>query len=61
MRWPARRERDPSGWRRWFAWYPVRIGAVRVWLEVVERRPVPGQFLHPSMMFIDREYRTAID
>jgi hypothetical protein len=25
-------------WHRWFAWYPVLVDDVLVWLETVERR-----------------------
>ncbi len=25
-------------WRRWFAWFPVRVGNQRVWWEYVERQ-----------------------
>jgi hypothetical protein len=25
-------------WRRWFAWYPVRIGDDVVWFEMLKRR-----------------------
>lgn len=25
-------------WHRWFAWHPVPVGAVMVWMQVVERR-----------------------
>lgn len=27
-------------WRRWFAWYPVRIGENLHWFETIERRKV---------------------
>jgi hypothetical protein len=30
-------------WRRWFAWYPVKIDGRRVWLRMVERR-IPSQY-----------------
>lgn len=33
---------DDAGWRRWFAWHPVRIGYDWVWLEWLEREFVPG-------------------
>jgi hypothetical protein len=29
-----------SGWRPWFAWRPVKVSGVWVWLEKVERRQV---------------------
>ena len=41
MRWPAKRERGLYDWNRWFAWRPVRIGAVWIWGEHVERRVIP--------------------
>lgn len=25
-------------WQKWFAWYPIRIGNNKVWLETVYRR-----------------------
>lgn len=25
-------------WHEWFAWRPTRVGAVWVWLEVIERK-----------------------
>ena len=28
----------PGPWRRWFAWYPVRIGEYKVWLQQIIRR-----------------------
>lgn len=36
MRWSAVPPKGPV-WRKWFAWYPVRIGDEWVWLEMVER------------------------
>lgn len=36
-------------WREWFAWYPVRIRGVRVWLKTVTRRVNPHT--------LDWEYR----
>jgi hypothetical protein len=35
MRWKER-QNGPK-WRKWFAWYPVKIGDTWVWLEVIER------------------------
>ena len=32
MRWSINR------WKRWFAWYPVRVGDDIVWLEWIERK-----------------------
>lgn len=42
MRWAsesyeARKDRLKL-WHPWFAWFPVRIGERRVWLETVQRR-----------------------
>ena len=37
MRWKVT---EPRGWHRWFAWYPVEMGAFWYWLEFVERRTV---------------------
>jgi hypothetical protein len=38
------RPKDRTTWRRWFAWHPVIIDNVTVWLEVVERRRHPDIF-----------------
>jgi len=38
------RPKDRASWRRWFAWHPVIIDNVTVWLEVVERRRHPDIF-----------------
>jgi hypothetical protein len=37
MRWRIN-DFDPFQWHQWFAWYPVRIGYRRVWLEKIERQ-----------------------
>jgi hypothetical protein len=36
--------KDRSQWQRWFAWHPVIIDNVTVWLEIVERRRDPDIF-----------------
>ena len=36
--------KDRATWRRWFAWHPVIIDNVTVWLETVERRRHPDIF-----------------
>ena len=42
MRWATETREDKnrrlSKWRKWFAWYPVKIENERVWLEYVYRR-----------------------
>jgi hypothetical protein len=38
------RPKDRARWQRWFAWHPVIIDNVTVWLEVVERRRYPDIF-----------------
>jgi hypothetical protein len=38
-------------WHRWFAWYPVRIGDERVWLEFVERRITEGGLFDDSFWY----------
>src|SRR5262249_305195 len=38
------RPKDRTSWRRWFAWHPVIIDNVTVWLEIVERRRHPDIF-----------------
>jgi hypothetical protein len=30
--------KDRAEWQRWFAWHPVIINNVTVWLETVERK-----------------------
>lgn len=37
MRWRAFQVTDKTKWHAWFAWYPVKIGKTRVWLERVQR------------------------
>lgn len=58
------REGEAGPWERWFAWFPVRVGAspetygYLVWLETIERR-----WFYPPIWFIPpapwrwREYR----
>ena len=36
--------RDRATWRRWFAWHPVLIDNVTVWLEIIERKRDPDIF-----------------
>jgi hypothetical protein len=38
------RPKDRTSWHRWFAWHPVIIDNVTVWLEVVERKRDPDTF-----------------
>ena len=38
------RPKDRASWQRWFAWHPVIIDNITVWLEVVERRRHPDIF-----------------
>ena len=38
------RPKDRASWRRWFAWHPVIIDNVTVWLEVIERKRDPDIF-----------------
>ena len=38
------RPKDRKNWQRWFAWHPVLIDNVTVWLEIVERRRHPDIF-----------------
>ena len=38
------RPKDRASWQRWFAWHPVIIDNVTVWLEIVERRRDPDIF-----------------
>ncbi len=40
MRWSD----EKPEWRRWFAWYPVRIGTTHVWLETIERKEM-GEYM----------------
>lgn len=41
---------DYREWKPWFAWYPVFIDGLLVWLETVDRRPAglyPPTFVAP--------------
>ena len=38
------RPKDRATWKRWFAWHPVLIDNVTVWLEIVERKRDPDIF-----------------
>ena len=38
------RPKDGTRWQRWFAWHPIIINNVTVWLEVVERKRDPDIF-----------------
>ena len=38
------RPKDRASWQRWFAWHPVIIDNVTVWLQFVERRRHPDIF-----------------
>jgi hypothetical protein len=57
----------PKIWKRKFAWYPKRIGAVRIWLERYEVRGVPPAeaqerypiFPSPYVVTWMEEYRHA--
>lgn len=40
MKWHASPEWDFEAWNPWFAWRPVRVGNMRVWLERLERQPI---------------------
>jgi hypothetical protein len=43
-------------WRRWFAWHPVIIDNVTVWLETIERKRDPDIFDWVySYRFIDKK------
>lgn len=46
MRWQIRKPNPYNAWRRWFAWYPVRVDDQMVWWEYVERRRARLQNLH---------------
>lgn len=35
MRWKSKYKPE---WSAWFAWHPIKIGDIWVWLEIVERR-----------------------
>jgi hypothetical protein len=36
--------KDRTRWQRWFAWHPVIIDNVTVWLEIIERKRDPDIF-----------------
>ena len=35
---------DRTKWQKWFAWHPVIIDNVTVWLEIIERKRDPDIF-----------------
>lgn len=39
MRFKAASRPSYYSWRKWFAWYPVRIQGEMCWLEWVDRQP----------------------
>ena len=41
MRW---RIDESDEWRPWFAWYPVRVARLVIWLEWIERYDYNGQW-----------------
>lgn len=56
MRWKPKQhiyqndaEYSTSGWKKWFAWYPVPLGDTgeKAWLEYVWRRIGQGSFMGP--------------
>jgi hypothetical protein len=38
------RPKNRMEWKRWFAWHPVIIDNVTVWLETIERKRDPDIF-----------------
>jgi hypothetical protein len=38
MRWAKRNHKRLDQWHKWFAWYPVTIGNIHIWLTIVERK-----------------------
>lgn len=38
------RPKDRTKWQRWFAWHPVIVDNVTVWLEIIERKRDPDIF-----------------
>jgi hypothetical protein len=36
--------KDRASWKKWFAWHPVLIDNVTVWLEIIERKRDPDIF-----------------
>jgi hypothetical protein len=62
MRWISRYDKllldvKNEVWKEWFAWYPINIGNVNVFLEKVERKPIWIDRHDESGYFI-WEYRT---
>lgn len=51
MRW---KEKDFYRWRRWFAWYPVKIGDTWAWLEIIEWRFRIGQYDQANYIGADK-------
>jgi hypothetical protein len=53
---------NKKGWARWFAWHPIKMGALDCrWLEWVERKPsayVDEGYYDPSVdVVVKYEYR----
>jgi len=53
--------KDRTKWKKWFAWHPVLIDNVTVWLEIIERRRDPDIFDWVySYRVIDRSHRRKL-
>jgi hypothetical protein len=46
-------------WKKWFAWYPVKIKGKRVWLQTVYRRSINSYVDYDN--WIRYEYATLFD
>lgn len=54
------RPKNRTTWKKWFAWHPVIIDNVTVWLEIVERKRDPDIFDWVySYRLIDKKSRKA--
>jgi len=55
MKWKIKnKDYKYCNWYKWFAWYPVRVGDGKVWLEFVYRRQIGYTQYH----WIDRLFGT---
>lgn len=58
MRWIAR---NPWMWERRFAWWPIEIGGVMVWLETYYMRAVNPNEGVPERMYRFKEEGRQVD
>lgn len=52
--------RSKWAWHRWFAWRPVRLGTVLVWLEMIERQRLT-EYWHPMTKTWQYRFEVEVD